>query len=239
MEISWTRTAGSALGAVSSAVLLSTLGVAGTLIGAALGSLIITVGGAMYSSTLQATQERVLKASEVRAGQPGARARGSRDTGTGTGRSSQEQASLSEPTEDDPSSGTSWSERLRDLPWKRITGASVAVFVVAMGLILAFELTTGRAVSSYTGGSSPSTGTSVPGFAGRGDSGTDVDPEQQDEVPLDPEQQDEVPLDPEQQDEAPQDPQQQDEVPQEPQQEEAPPQEAPPADPAPQPAPGE
>ena len=52
LEIDWLRTIGGALAAVSSAVLLSTLGAAGTIIGAALGSVIVTVGGALYSCLL-------------------------------------------------------------------------------------------------------------------------------------------------------------------------------------------
>ncbi len=43
LQINWVNSAGGALGAVSSAVLLSSLGAAGTLVGAALGSLCITV----------------------------------------------------------------------------------------------------------------------------------------------------------------------------------------------------
>ncbi|WP_162802861.1 hypothetical protein [Ornithinimicrobium avium] len=176
----------------------------------------------MYSNTLQATQERVRKAAGVRAGKPGTRVRGSRDPDAGDAGPSQEQASLPEPAEDGASPSTSWSERLHDLPWKRLTGATVAVFVVAMGLILAFELTTGRAVSSYTGGSSKSTGTSVPGFDGRSDTSTDLDPEQQDELPQDTQLEDA--------------PQERDEVPQNTQQEEQAPREVLPPDPAPQPA---
>ncbi|MDO5737370.1 MAG: hypothetical protein Q4P15_12940, partial [Propionibacteriaceae bacterium] len=58
-EINWFAAAGSALGAVSSAVLLSTLGAAGTLIGAALGSLTISVGGSIYTQSLQKTKAHV------------------------------------------------------------------------------------------------------------------------------------------------------------------------------------
>ncbi|MDN5756803.1 MAG: hypothetical protein L0H32_13745, partial [Micrococcaceae bacterium] len=59
LEISWIGSVGSALGAVTSAVVLSTLGVGGTIIGAALGSLVITVGGSIYSQSLQRTKDHV------------------------------------------------------------------------------------------------------------------------------------------------------------------------------------
>src|SRR5262249_54898382 len=49
VEIDWTRTVGGALAAVASAVLLSTLGAAGTILGAALGSIVVTVSGAYFA----------------------------------------------------------------------------------------------------------------------------------------------------------------------------------------------
>ncbi len=51
-----------ALGAVSAAVVLSTLGAAGTLIGAALGSLCISIGGAVYTHSTKVTKDRVVAA---------------------------------------------------------------------------------------------------------------------------------------------------------------------------------
>jgi hypothetical protein len=58
---------------------------------------------------------------------------------------------------------------LRGLPWKRIIGLAAALFAVTMAIILAFELTTGRAVSTYTGGTeNTGVGTSIPGVSGTG-----------------------------------------------------------------------
>ena len=62
--------AASALAAVSSAVLLSFFGVAGTLIGAALASVISTVGAALYSTSLKKTNDRLRQV--VTGRQPGA-----------------------------------------------------------------------------------------------------------------------------------------------------------------------
>jgi hypothetical protein len=61
-----------------------------------------------------------------------------------------------------------WRRMLAALPWKRIAVAATAVFAVAMLIILTFELVTGRAVSSYTGGSDADRRTSIPGLAGGG-----------------------------------------------------------------------
>ncbi|THJ67949.1 hypothetical protein E8P82_03755 [Arthrobacter echini] len=223
MKVSWTQAIGSALGAVSSALLLSTLGVAGTLIGAALGSLVITIGGALYSRSLQMTRDRVLRTAE--------RARSSRGGPSGgpDDLSRETDAPASPAAAEDAPTAMPREQGIRTLPWKRILGAGTAIFVVAMTLILAFELTTGRPVSSYTGGSTTESGTSIPGFDGLTGPGTG----EQEESPQDP--QDVTPLDPQQegslrddtdegsvtpgvpgpqQDEAPQDPGPQDDAPQ-------------------------
>lgn len=51
-EISWFQVAASVLAAVTSAWIASSLGVAGTLIGAALGSFVVTISSAFYARTL-------------------------------------------------------------------------------------------------------------------------------------------------------------------------------------------
>src|SRR4051794_41886052 len=69
--------AAGALAAVSSAVLLSFFGVAGTLTGAALASVISTVGASLYSTSLNKTNERLRRAPITRpAAGPGAAAGG-------------------------------------------------------------------------------------------------------------------------------------------------------------------
>ena len=59
IEINWVQASAGALAAMSSAVLLSTVGVAGTIIGAALGSVLVTIGAEIYSATLHASRSRV------------------------------------------------------------------------------------------------------------------------------------------------------------------------------------
>src|SRR4051794_26898585 len=65
VEINWMQAAAGALAAVSSAVLLSTVGVAGTLIGAAIGSVIATVAPSVYSYYLSLSRQRVAAAREL------------------------------------------------------------------------------------------------------------------------------------------------------------------------------
>jgi hypothetical protein len=141
VEINVVQVVASALAAVSSAVLLSKVGVAGTVLGAAIGSVIVTVGAAVYSYSLQISRER------VQAAQAAALARMSRV------RTGAETRSLD--LEEQPSADTRppWREALGRLPWKWIAAVTGAVFAIAMITILCFELIAGESVSSITGGS--------------------------------------------------------------------------------------
>ena len=191
VEISWVQVSASALAAVSSAVLLSTVGVAGTLIGAAIGSVVATVGNAIYSHYLSVSRARVAAAQAValerltsaRSGASGAWADSRRADNPGrTMRFRAERAAddlddaeeqLDTAVEEVPR--PSWREAVSGLRWKRIAAVAGGIFVVAMLVIVSFELLTGRAVSSYTGGSDSGSRTSVPGLGGRHSSGTPDD----------------------------------------------------------------
>ena len=189
--INWMQVIGAALAAVSSAVLLSTLGVAGTIIGAALGSVVASVGGAFYTRTLDASRGQVAaqaaalkRVTLARARVDAAMRRGGNVSETGLRSASRELSEAEEALDEaqhperpgeghsaepeeaaaDPST---WASRL---PWKRIALIAAGVFVVAMVAISAFELVAGRAVSELTGGSDSSKGSTVPGLAeGSGD----------------------------------------------------------------------
>ncbi|RMB61541.1 hypothetical protein [Tessaracoccus antarcticus] len=165
-EINWFAAAGSALGAVSSAVLLSTLGAAGTLIGAALGSLVITVGGSIYTQSLQKTKAHV----DTRRGTRRPTRTDSANAGDGPVPASGATAVLPPKPPQKP-----LSETLRGLPWKHIILLAVGLFVATMAIILAFELSTGRPVSSFTGGSSETrTGTTISGLTSSNDNSPDA-----------------------------------------------------------------
>lgn len=201
LEINWAQSTGGALAAVSSAVLLSTFGVAGTLIGAALGSLVITVGGAIYSYSIRATKQRVAMTQAVAAARIGlaqARVReASEGVAEGTPRVAGDAAedlaeaevdldraqAVLEHEPEEAAERLDWRSVLAGLPWKRIAAGATAIFVAAMLVILAFELISGRAVSSYTGGSDPDRRTSIPGIGGGDDSAPEQPEEQQPEGP--------------------------------------------------------
>src|SRR6187401_577294 len=61
VQIDWTRAVAGVLAAVASAVLLSTLGAAGTIIGAAIGSLVVTVGSAWFTKGLSKSRRTLAK----------------------------------------------------------------------------------------------------------------------------------------------------------------------------------
>jgi hypothetical protein len=172
LEINWANALGGALAAVSAAVVLSTLGTAGTLIGAAIGSLCITIGSAVYSYSMRAAHKRLLAQRAMLArisAHRGAEGSGTRRLETRP----EEDLAVAEAAPKE-----SRVQMIRELPWKRIGAVSAAIFVVAMGVIVAFELTTGKTVSEWTGGSSSQGGTSVPGIGGGSESETPLEPDE-------------------------------------------------------------
>lgn len=184
IEVNWVQSAAGALAAVTSAVLLSTVGVAGTLIGAALGSIAATIGSAVYSYYINATKERVSGVSTLavsRLGSAHARVRAaSQDVAAGDP-GAQEELSRADSDlqrarllvgqqQEELPARPGWRTVLAGLPWKRIAVIAAGLFVAAMVVILAFELVTGRAISSYTGGSDSHQRVSIPGLGGGGGS---------------------------------------------------------------------
>jgi hypothetical protein len=189
LEIDWVKTAAGALAAVSSAVVLSRIGAAGTIIGAALGSVVVTVANAFYSQGLERSRDRIAQAhaqavARVGAAQAEVRRASRRQAHGGRAPDPAARSELQHAEEhladaqrdldqvSADASGTrgavSWRDRLAGLPWRRIALLAAALFVVAVVLITAFELVSGRSVSSYTGGTHGSGGTSLSHLTGSG-----------------------------------------------------------------------
>lgn len=161
LQLDWVKIVGGALAATSSALLLSTLGVTGTIIGAAAGSVVVTVGGSVYTHYLDLSRQRVANAQlPVRR-----RADDGRIQPTVARRERQPRIS--------------WREALAGLPWRNIALGAMGMFLLVMVAITVFELAMGRAVSTYTGGSDRDTRTSITGRGGGADSeGDDTEPSQ-------------------------------------------------------------
>jgi hypothetical protein len=166
--VDWTRVLGGALAAVSSAVLLSTLGVIGTIVGAALGSIVVSVATSLYARGLHKSRQRMAVAQEAalrRVGVAQAEVRRAKRRGPGATdahlkRADESLAEAHEELETDPESSPLLT-RLRRLPWRRVALGAALTFVVALAAITIFELVAGRPVASFTGGSDSDHGTSI------------------------------------------------------------------------------
>lgn len=183
LDLSFSQVLGGALAAVTSAVAASYLGVAGTLIGAALGSVIITVGTALYKLWLRSTNERLRKVVPVQAlsnlrvvpeDKPTTRGP-SNVPGAGAPRPADETTLLPKLT--DPSGKIwapepepepvrkQWAALFQRLPWPRIAVVAAIVFVLSTGVVVATELIGGGSLSSLLHGK-PDGGTSIGGGHG-------------------------------------------------------------------------
>jgi hypothetical protein len=159
LGLSPAQVAGSALAAMSGAFFVSWAGTAGTLIGAAAGSVIATVGAATYTWSLRRTSDaakRTAAAVKQRAlitgtlprsvGQGPLREDGSsrNDTPGGPG---QPVPAVEEPDPTaSPEAGGRW-----DLPWGKVLLASLAVMIVGMAGVTAVEAVTGKPLAALFG----------------------------------------------------------------------------------------
>ena len=190
VQIDWIRAIAGALAAVASAVLLSTLGAAGTIIGAAIGSFVVTVASTMFTQGLSTSKRKLARKQKDAADKVGIaqaevlRAARAADTEAQESHLDHADERLAEAREEldeaiVATAPTSWRERLSRLSWKHIGLTTLALFVVALVVITAFELVAGESVSAITGGSD--SGTTTIGNVGGRDSGGDdqKDPDDQ------------------------------------------------------------
>ncbi|HEU5266959.1 MAG TPA: hypothetical protein VFU35_09665 [Jatrophihabitans sp.] len=148
-DLSATQLVATGLAATTATVAASYLGVAGTVIGAALASVLTAIGNAVYTHSLRRTRER------VRGVLPAAR-RGTQP-----------------PLVDPPVSGAAptviWAEPAARRPpeplpsrpgsrdariWRRVALGSIAVFVAVLALLTSVELIAGRPLSDLVRGDS-------------------------------------------------------------------------------------
>lgn len=141
LGLSLPQVTGGALAAATSAVALSFFGVAGTLIGAVVGSLVATIGAAVYSHSLgvAAAQLRVVRV----AGRPDA-------NGVGDDRTDVDPASGNDTASADPAPVGEVTAKPTERRWLRLaTGVALGV-VLALAGITAVELILGHPVSGST-----------------------------------------------------------------------------------------
>ena len=135
------KTLAGALAAVCAAVIGSFLGVAGTLIGAALASIIGTVGTEIYHRSIKRGAAKLHTLAPTFVTAPAA---------VGT----PEVAAATD--EDKPSETVPEAERSpgRKIRWKRVALIAAGVFVLAMGSLTLVELFAGKSVASMVGNTS-------------------------------------------------------------------------------------
>ena len=162
-DISAAQVAGSALAAVSAAVVASFLGVGGTIVGAALGSIVASIGGAVYSHSFQRAGYRLGEAKVLTV----VTSRRSADVEPGPSdvpvieRADEEHPAYAEsaPAEGEPEEAVTASPlpppggRVpRRLSWKAAVLLTVIAFVIAIAAIVVVELVIGRPISGGSGG---------------------------------------------------------------------------------------
>ena len=180
IEIDWVTNTAGALAAMSSAVLLSTLGAAGTILGAALGSAVISVGSSLYGQGLASSRERMATLQHTArepvgvANAEGLRARRNIDhPGVAVAhldytedRHDRAPGEQDRKLTEDLEYGRYRPDLQAHLPWRRAAVTAAGLFAVAVVAITAFELIAGQSVSSFTGGSDSGDRSSIGGLAG-------------------------------------------------------------------------
>lgn len=155
LGLSWFQVIAGALAAMTSAWIASTLGVAGTIIGAAVGSLVATITAALYANTLDRSRTLIVRTDagtivETEA-EPGETVAALEAVREATGDQIQGAEVVDEP---------------RRIHWKTVVVTSIAVLALSFGAMGAYELVTGKSYGSNTDNArigNPFGGTSSPG----------------------------------------------------------------------------
>lgn len=143
IEIS--KVAAGTLAAVSAAVIGSFLGVAGTLIGAAVASVIGSVGTEIYARSINKGAKKLQTLAPAFIKAPAA-------VGTpGVAAAAEEDAPSHTVAPDEVTQMRAEHQSGTKLRWKPILIGAVAVFVIAMGAIFAVEAIAGRSLASISG----------------------------------------------------------------------------------------
>ncbi len=161
IQISPVQVLASALASLSGAVVASFFGVAGTIIGAAVVSMVATIAAALYAYSLRSTHFWVRRQLDPTRKEERYTPRHSASKGPANGKGTSA-----------PTLKLSLPEALRRLPPRRVAVAAVIAFVAAIGSVTLIELGANAPVSSLIGGG-PSGGTSVGSVFGGGSSSND------------------------------------------------------------------
>ncbi len=178
LEVSGTQVAASVLASVSAAVVASFFGVAGTIVGAAVVSVVATIGSAAYSLGIRRTTHRINRIQTLRPTRPFPALRtggGTRRAAAGATEAPNATADTGEPTAtDDPDddSAPGWRAWLAERRWGVAAGVAL-VFVISLGSVTLIELVGDQTLARETSGSRTSIGALLFGDGGSGDGGAE------------------------------------------------------------------
>jgi hypothetical protein len=166
LEMSATQLIGGALAAMTAAVIGARLGVAGTVLGAAIGSVVAGAAGSIYTASLKHTKQKLTSAFVGRVGgTPVEVTTVSTDTTAVRSRAADgwpadgwtvpEPTAATAPPSPDPVAAAAEIDAAgrptTRWPWKAVLVSTAAVFLLAIAGITAFELVSGQAVSGGQG----------------------------------------------------------------------------------------
>jgi hypothetical protein len=151
-----------ALAAVTAALIGSTMGVAGTVVGAGLASVISTVGGAVYLRSIQRTRESVRTVRAKVVGRSGGSTVLVSDEKPAPGEVVEADTGAADATEAGEAAETEVAEtgeRSEDRPpverrrlrWPVLAGTTLAAFALGMGVITGVEALRGESLSGGSG----------------------------------------------------------------------------------------
>ncbi|WP_019855744.1 hypothetical protein [Actinopolyspora mortivallis] len=171
LDLSPTQVLGTALASVTAAFLGGSLGIAGTVSGAALTSLVITVGGAVYQRSLETTKEKAANAALRRPGrrtpgQGGDEATRRIPAGSAATPGEGQATRVLRPcspeattdriplsgTDDVPSAEGAPPRARRGIRWRVVAVTSGLAFLLCMVVVTGYEVLTGDSVSGDSGG---------------------------------------------------------------------------------------
>ena len=157
LEMSATQLGGGALAAMTSAVIGAQLGVAGTVLGAAIGSVVAGTAGTLYTASLKHTKDKITAKFVGRVGETGVELI-TVPTDTTQVDSwatvTQPTAAVAPPSPDPVATAADLDldgHQVSRWPWKPILVSTAAVFFLAIAGITGYELVSGQSVSGGEG----------------------------------------------------------------------------------------
>lgn len=156
LEMSATQLIGGALAAMTAAVIGAQLGVAGTVLGAAIGSVVAGAAGSLYTASLKHTRAKLASAFVGRVGETDVEVTTvSTSTEVDGWTTVTQPTAAAAPASPDPVATAaevdSAGHPVSRWPWKPILVSTAAVFLLAIAGITGFELISGQSVSGGDG----------------------------------------------------------------------------------------